>query len=350
MKKVLKVILIILLAIIALAVLLLGYLTIREYNPADVTPAETRIAGVTETVSKGDTLNIVSWNIGYASLGKERDFVMDGGGNAPACTKEDVLNYLDKIKSSLDYENTDIFMFQETDTKASRSFFIDQRDYLSAGNDAFALNYCCDFVPFPWPPFGFIRAGVTTTSGCDLSDSIRVSLPCPFSWPLRTANLKRCLLVSYIPVEGSDSKLVIVNHHLEAYDDGEGKIAQTRQLREFCQSEYEKGNWVIAGGDWNQGFPGSTDIYPNNHPDLWEIGWLDDSTIPEGFQFAYDLTTPSCRLLNQPYNPADTANTQYYVIDGFILSPNIELNSVETLDKDFANSDHNPVHLEVTLK
>ena len=350
MKKVLKVLLIILLVIIAVAVLFLGYLTITEYKPADVTPADVRITDVSETISQGSTLDIVSWNVGFASLGAERDFVMDGGGNAPACTKEDVQNYLSAIKATLDYENTDIFMFQEVDKKSSRSFFIDQRDPLTKGNDAFALNYCCDFVPFPWPPFGFVRSGVATTASCDLSDSERISLPCPFSWPLRAANLKRCMLVSYIPVEGTSKELVIVNHHLEAYDDGEGKLAQTKQLREFCQSEYEKGNWVIAGGDWNQGFPGSNELYPNNHTDLWKIGYLDESVIPAGFQFAYDLSIPSCRLLNQPYNPADTANTQYYVIDGFILSPNLELNSVETLDENFVNSDHNPVHLEVTLK
>ena len=38
-------------------------------------------------------------------------------------------------------------------------------------------------------------------------------------------------------------------------DAGEGKLAQARQLREFLSQEYEKGNYVVAGGDWNQIFP-----------------------------------------------------------------------------------------------
>ena len=59
---------------------------------------------------------------------------------------------------------------------------------------------------------------------------------------------------------------------------------------------------------------------------------------------------PSCRLLNQPYNPADVENTQYYAIDGFILSPNVELVAVEGVDLGFADSDHNPVLLSVKLK
>jgi len=39
----------------------------------------------------------------------------------------------------------------------------------------------------------------------------------------------------------------------------------------------------------------------------------------------------------------------YYVIDGFIVSPNISIMSVETLDESFRYADHNPVKLRVTL-
>ena len=77
---------------------------------------------------------------------------------------------------------------------------------------------------------------------------------------------------------------------------------------------------------------------------------LEEDMLAEGWRFAYDLSVPSCRLLNQPYDPADTENTQYYVIDGFILSPNVELLSVEGVDLDFADSDHNPVLTSVKLK
>ena len=61
-----------------------------------------------------------------------------------------------------------------------------------------------------------------------------------------------------------------------------------------------------------------------------------------------DDSVPTCRLLNQPYDPADDA-TQYYVIDGFLVSPNITVDEIKTLDEQFENSDHNPVKLGVTL-
>ena len=106
---------------------------------------------------------------------------------------------------------------------------------------------------------------------------------------------------------------------------------------------------MIAGGDFNQTFPGGLDSYPVVNSAFWAPGTLTEDMLPAGWSFAYSLDVPSCRLLNQPYNPADTVNTQYYVIDGFILSPNVELETVETLDLGFADSDHNPVHISVKL-
>lgn len=75
---------------------------------------------------------------------------------------------------------------------------------------------------------GKVKSGLNTFARCELKDTERISLPVPFSWPLRVANLKRCILVSRVDIEGSDKQLVLMNMHLEAYDSGEGKIAQTK--------------------------------------------------------------------------------------------------------------------------
>lgn len=358
MKKVLKILLIIILIVIIAVGGLLGYFSAMEYRPADVIEAENVKDAASDELSvpaEGRNLKILSWNIGYAGLGAGSDFIMDGGTHARAADEATVNKYLDGIAAVCAGEY-DLIMLQEVDTKSARTFKIDEKEALGTGDAVFALNYSCPFVPNPstivTDPIGMVNSGLLTCSNFNIGKADRISLPCPFSWPLRTVNLKRCLLVSYIPVEGSDKQLVLVNLHLEAYDSGEGKIAQTKQLREFIQNEYEKGNYVIAGGDFNQVFPGSLEIYPNEHPELWMPGELDESFLPEGegWKFAYDSETPTCRLLNQPYDPSDTENTQYYVIDGFILSPNVELISAESIDLGFADSDHNPVCIDVTLK
>lgn len=352
-KKVFKIVLIILGAVLLLAAGLILWLSVCEFKPADVTDVKVESNSQVGEFSPflDQELTVISWNIGYAGLGKDSDFFMDGGENVSSADQDTVTASLLGIYKQLytGDNQAGIYMLQEVDKNSARTYGMDESDCLGIYNSTYALNYSCPFVPYPLPPIGRVNSGLLTTTMYDIDSSERISLPCPFDWPVSTANLKRCLLVSYLPIEGSSSKLVIVNLHLEAYDDGEGKIAQTKQLREFIQSEYEKGNYVIAGGDFNQVFPGGIEKYPNEHPELWEPGIITEDIMPEGWSLAYDLETPSCRLLNQPYDPEDIENTQYYVIDGFIISPNVELISVETLDAGFEFADHNPVQLKVKL-
>ena len=351
MKKLLKALLIVVLAVAAAAAGLIAWLSIAEYKPEAVEAVglSTRKED-SPALPAGQRLSVLSWNIGYCGLGDNADFFMDGGTSVKSSDASRVETNLEGAHRLLYGENApDLILLQEVDVDSSRTYHIDQSLRLAGANSAHALNYSCPFVPYPLPPIGQVNSGVFTTTDYAVERAERIALPCPFSWPVSAANLKRCLLVSYLPIAGSDKQLVLVNLHLEAYDDGEGKIAQTKQLNEFIQSEYEKGNYVIAGGDFNQVFPGSLDVYPNTHPELWEPGILTDDMLPEGWSWAYDLSVPSCRLLNQPYDAADTGNTQHYVLDGFILSPNVTLEQVETLDLGFQYSDHNPVLIQVVL-
>ena len=336
---------------------LIGWLTVREFNPAAVEDVEVnRIVPSKGVLSPGDSLTILSLNTGYAGLGADSDFFMDGGKEVVP-TRDQVQTNLMGLTGQLIEHRADVYFLQEVDTNSSRSSSVDQSgiywynlrlsDETVPYSSSHALNYSCDFVPFPFPPIGKVHSGLQTLSRFSVSNAQRIALPCPFSWPVSAANLKRCLLVSRVPL-GAGKELVLVNLHLEAYDDGEGKAAQTKMLMDFLTSEYEKGNYVIAGGDFNQTFPGGLDAFPIQDPELWTPGVLENEMLPEGWQFACDLSVPSCRLLNHPYDP-DPDGNQFYVIDGFILSPNVALDSVETIDCQFAFTDHNPVFLQATL-
>ena len=279
---------------------------------------------------------------------------MDGGEDVVTYDHDGVTANLVGIYKTL-YDDDDapsIFMLQEVDNDSARTYGICERQYLGIYNSAYAMNYSCPYVPFPLPPIGKVNSGLLTTSLFDIDHADRISLPCPFSWPVSAANLKRCLLVSYMPIEDSEKHLVIVNLHLEAYDDGEGKIAQTKQLREFIQSEYEKGNYVIAGGDFNQAFSNyDNSAYPLVSEDMWTPGVIDVDEFSDNLTFVTDNSTPSCRSLDRPLagNDSDPSVFQYYMIDGFIVSDNLTINTVETRDLGFKNSDHNPIVMNVTV-
>lgn len=347
-KQIFTVFLCLLAAVAAAFAGLILFLTITEYKPAPQQPADHLILSH-QSPSAPQNFTVYTWNIGYAGLGKDSDFFMDGGTMVNPPSQAHVEMNLAAIESFLQNNPADAWLLQEVDVNSSRTNGINQFDALHqtlSGNAAFAYNYKCPFVPIPFPPLGRIEGGLATLTASALSeDAQRIALPCPFSWPTRTANIKRCLLVTRLDVEHSDKQLVLVNLHLEAYESGEGRIAQTNQLLTLMQEEYEKGNYVIAGGDFNQAFPGSLDVFPIQDSSQWMPGTLEASILPEGWQFACDCSNATCRLLNQPY----CEDCQHYVIDGFILSPNLQLEAVQTIPLEFEHSDHNPVRLDVQL-
>lgn len=343
-KKAVRIILIILAVVILLFAALLIFLTATEYRPADVESID--ISGTAEG-KPGETVRILSYNIGYGALGKDQDFFMDGGTMVRPDSAADVEENLAGVVQALEQYPADAVFLQEVDVDAHRSYNINEAEYLHEAmgeNAAFAYNFKAALVPYPLPMLGKVESGLLTLTDYAVESAERIALPGAFSWPVSTCNLKRCLLVCRVPYEGHE--LVLVNLHLEAYDDGEGKAAQTKMLMDFLTEEYEKGNYVIAGGDFNQTFPGAE--YPAVNAENWMPGVLEEEILPEGWQFAVDASAPTCRLLSGPYT-GDRENTQFYVIDGFILSPNVMLRSVQTIDLDFRYTDHNPVLLEAEL-
>lgn len=346
-KIILKTIIILLLAAVVAVAGLVGYLTITEYRPAEREAVVCTPSG-TEPVGEGDRLTVLTFNVGYGGLGAQQDFFMDGGATVRA-EAADVEENLQGITEFLQEQNADVYFLQETDRNAKRSYYTDEAALFQEAlgcSAAFAYNYKCGFVPYPLPFIGRVESGLLTLTDLTVSEAERVSLPVPFSWPVRTANLKRCLLIERVPVGTSGRELVLINLHLEAYDDGTGKAAQTRMLAELIAEEYEKGNYVIAGGDFNQTFPDALDRFPLLEDNTWKPGEIDAESFSGFGVLVSDDRCPTCRLLNTPYDPN---TSQVYVLDGFIVSDNVRVEAVETLDCGFRYSDHNPVKLTVTL-
>ena len=353
MKQVIKklgIALLILLGIVILALVgLIVFLTVTEFHPEDRESAAIFPAAKEADAFSGSAVTVLSWNTGYAGLDANADFFMDGGTSVRPTDEYYVNVNLNAMICRIGEIGADFNLLQEVDQDAAKTYHIDQMAKYredTGMSSAHAINYDCPFVPIPFPPLGKVTAGLQTLTPYEITDAERISLPCPFRWPVSAANLKRCLLVTRTPIEGSDRELVLINLHLEAYDDGEGKIAQTKVLLSVLEEEYARGNYVIAGGDFNQAFPGSLEQYPIQEPELWMPGLLEESMLPEGWHFAWDASVPTCRLLNEPYNKE---TTQHYVIDGFIVSPNVRITAVQTLDEAFFNTDHNPVLLEAEL-
>ena len=316
--------------------ILLLFITITEYRPQDKEPAEIigEAALTKESVELAKPIDIVSWNIGYCGLGAGQDFFMDGGTMVRPSDKKEVEENLAGVIETLKRYPSDFYFIQEMDKSSKRSYYIDQTAALAEALGTaltYTYNFKASYVPYPIPTIGKVASGVGLFTRYPFTDAYRFALPVPFKWPVRTVNLKRCMLITRFPLV-SGRELVTAVLHLEAYDEGEGKIAQTKAVADFIRAEYEAGNYV----------------------NFWAPGIMDAGLLPEGWHFAVDDRVPSCRLNKAPYTSALTDENirkkwPYYVIDGFIVSPNISVISVETLDESFRYADHNPVKLRVTL-
>ena len=351
MRGLLRVLLTLLIVIVVLVIALLSWLWIAEYRPADE-EIVTATAGLRhDFVQVGEMYHLVTLNTGYGGLDRSQDFFMDGGSGVMPDSKAVVEENLSGMLTALYSQKADLVLLQEVDLSSRRSYYIDEAEFFTRGlsmGRAFAYNFKVPFVPFPLPPIGKVESGLLTLSNLKVEEAKRISLPNAHSWPVSLANLKRALLVERLPIDESDKSLVLINLHLEAYTSGEERQKQLDVLLSLMKDELKKGNYVVAGGDFNAQFPGAEDWYPITDENVWLPGDLRLSDLPDGFSFVSDFRVPTCRSLDKAYL-GDRREHMMYVIDGYVVSDNVKVNGVETIDLNFQYTDHQPVVMDFTL-
>jgi len=311
------------------------YGTITDFEPEEI---EQVAVSQAQTAMPDSIVSLITWNIGYAGLGQESDFFYDGGTTVRmpeaivSKNREGILQTLQGL------DTVDVFLIQEIDTLAKRSWRVNEHTLvaqtLPQHNASFALNYNVGFVPIPFlDPMGHVMAGLGTYSRFATTGTTRHQFPSSFPWPNSIYFLDRCFLEQRIPL-ANGKELIVVNTHNSAYDkEGTLKAEELEYLKAYLLKEEAKGNYVVVGGDWNQGAPGTGFIEVN--PDY----------MP-GWKWAFDTSFGTNRDLKAAYKAGETAT---FVIDFFLVSPGLEIEEVRVLNKNFAHSDHQPVYLRVRI-
>jgi endonuclease/exonuclease/phosphatase family metal-dependent hydrolase len=143
---------------------------------------------------------------------------------------------------------------------------------------------------------------------------------------------------------------VLINVHNEAFDKtGKIKTEQMAFLKKILLSEYAKGNFVVAGGDWNALPPFLPhDVFmPGKAPLGNKTHNMDPQLMPEDWTWIYDPTKPTNRSLHSPYQ---SGKSFVQLIDYFLVSPNVQVKAVKGIKQDFQFSDHEAVWMEIILK
>jgi endonuclease/exonuclease/phosphatase family metal-dependent hydrolase len=348
LKKVLKALLIaVIVLVIGFAGLIL-YAIITNYNPGEKTALE--INDSPSVLDDSLTLSLLTWNIGYCGLDKSMDFFYDGGRKVFTPKEKSLENFSAVMSFLKGNDSIDFVLLQEIDKKSKRSYMINQfetlTNHVKYASGTFATNYQVFFVPVPpSTPMGKVYSGIATLGRYVPSSSVRYSFPGKYGFPKQLFMLDRCFMVNRYPVKNG-KELVLINTHNEAYDPGEIRKAQMQYFKDFVLAEYQKGNYVVAGGDWNQCPPDFKPEFEKNKVRTEQMV-IPSDYLPGEWKWIYDLKNPTNRSVDIPYDPSVTTTT---VIDFFLVSPNIEPLSVNCINLDFEHSDHNPVRIKVRIK
>lgn len=360
MKKVLKLLGILLLVLLLIVGAYAGYVfgtysRIEDNQNLSVTHGSSGV----QTAAPGTPYKILSWNIGFGAYEADFGFFMDGGTQSRAWSKERLLDNLDEIGTLLAAQDADLTLLQEVDFDSDRSYHVDEGltlrtfDGLDVYTDSvFAVNYHSAYLFYPLTkPHGASNSGLLTISKLGVKSAVRRSLPVE-TGVTKLLDLDRCYSVSRIPVSNG-KELCLFDLHLSAYT-SDGKIAdeQLELLLSDMQKEYEVGNYVVGGGDFNKDLlEGGSEAYfgilTEDHtwaqPIRFDLLAATDIRLiaPEG----KGAPVPSVRNADGPYHDGQLVLT----VDGFLVSPNVQVLESEVLDTGFANSDHNPVVMTVKL-
>ncbi|MCP4550920.1 MAG: endonuclease/exonuclease/phosphatase family protein [Bacteroidetes bacterium] len=333
------------------ALAFLTLISVNDHKPPDISFLSIKNSNARQ-IQEDSVFSIISWNLGYCGLGEEMDFFYDGGKQVRAnqvLSSKYTQQNIDFIESQ---STIDFWFFQEVDQYSKRSYFIDQSEKLilslNKHNAVYANNYKVLFVPVPvFNPMGKVNAGMMTFSKYYPKDVVRKSYPNLAKWPKRLFLLDRCLILSRFSLE-NNKELVLINTHNSYYvNDSSLRQKELTIIKRAMTSEFAKGNYVIAGGDWNILPPDFEEKFKGNLNKLQtSMLVFSEDFIANNWKWIFDKEYFTHRELNTPFNSESKKST----IDYFIVSPNVEIVENYVFPLAFKNSDHNPVFMKFKLK
>ena len=340
------------------AYLSVEYTRIPDHMALEITEPQSRV------LQAGEPYKATTWNVGFGAYDQDFSFFMDEGvmldgtevqgTMSRAANLETVERNTEQAISILQELDPDFILLQEVDTDSSRSYHVDQRALFCGAfpesASIFASNFHSGYLLYPvTKPHGSVESGLLTLSQYRVDAAVRRSYPVAEGFLEKFFDLDRCFTLLRLPVENG-RELVLIHSHMSAYDEG-GQIrrAQTELLCTVLNDEYQAGNYVIVGGDFNQSLGSMESVRPCRQQVPEWVHPFDASGLPDGFsvvQAENAADVPTCRSSDLPYVAGVNYTT---VVDGFLVSENVTAEAVN-LDTEFCCSDHNPVVLTFTLE
>ena len=323
------------------------------------------------TLTTGKKYSALTYNIGFGAYTPDFSFFMDGGKSSWAKSKESVLETIQGAGELAASKDPDFAMIEEVDLNSTRSYHVNEynilKDCFPDYYYVFAQNYDSAFLFYPFTqPHGSSKSGIGLFSRYPVTSALRRSFPVSTSFT-KFFDLDRCYSISRVSVDNG-KELVIFALNMSAYGNSDAiREGQIAMLAADMQKEYEAGNYVLCGGDFNHDLKASADEenpetgkedQSNSNSDREYESWaypFPREELPEHFSFCLDQLSKeersnlwnSARNADMEYIPGETYTV---TLDGFIISDNIECLSYENINTGYSYSDHDPVYVEFKLK
>lgn len=343
----------VLIALFLVGVIVLGlgaWVRSLLWVPADVEDVVITCAPDTPTLTSGDSLTILVWNVQYGASRKHRFFY--DGGEAVGVPAADVVETLDAIAAVVREHDPDIVLFQEIDRGSRRTGFLDEHSELLA-----RVPYPCHlstpyhrvgYVPTPsHEHLGKVDMHLSVFSKVRLDRATRTQLALLDEPAWRQAfNLRRALLTVTVPTVGN-TPFTLLNTHLSAFSKNDGTL--DRQMAQLDAAMRSAGTRWILGGDLNAlppdddpsrlGAEGLTYYAPKGASPVQRLFDDHHSVVPRE---AYTADPGRWRTY-VPFAAAEPDRTLDYVFAGSDVTVD-EVAVLPVLDV----SDHLPILLTVT--
>lgn len=281
-----------------------------------------------------DTISIMTFNIGYLS-GMTNNKAIERSKALFDTNAESLIQLLDK-------ESIDILAMQEIDFGSSRSFDVDQFDFLlkegKFNYGAKALNWDKNYVPFPnWPlhlQFGKVQSGQAVISKFPVLTNTVEILEKPVDQPFYYNDfyLDRLMQTTTLSLNGQE--VTVINIHLEAFSE-KTRALHLKHVFEAFRKEAEKGPSILLG-DFNESvFPLESSLmspFYKSHNFKGAIA-LDSLSVSKQDHFTYSAESPEVKI--------------DYI---FYSSAHIEMLEAKTISETQLLSDHLPVMMRFRLK
>ncbi|WP_275546750.1 endonuclease/exonuclease/phosphatase family protein [Pseudomonas sp. Marseille-Q0931] len=255
-----------------LLILLIALVYSLTWRPLPRENAPVICHGQVPQLQPGQALKVMTWNVQYMA-GKRYVFWYDlPGGDGPdeRPSSEDLALTLDEVVRVLRDEQPDVVLLQELHDNAKASDHQDQLALLQArlGDlypcSAQALYWKAAFVPHP-RILGSVGMKLGTLSRFQITRAERLQLPMLEADLLSGQfQLKRALLVSYLPIRGGE-ELVAINTHFDAFAQGQNTMQRQVQMTDdLLQQLQGAGKTWVLGGDLNLLPPGQFQRLPED--------------------------------------------------------------------------------------